>query len=79
MDGRDGFLALGEGSDHGVVHEESGVLDLTKESLGVAEMAGWGNGRESQEPSRCEVVSVEARGYNVGVKTLEFRHVCKGR
>ena len=69
------MMGLREGSDHGVVHEESWVLEMVEERLGVVDMGGWGDGGESEETACCEGVLVEACGYDVGVESVEFGHV----
>lgn len=70
--------ALGEGPDHGVVHEESWDFDAAEHGLRVPEVADGGNGGASEEAGGGEEAAREARDEEVPVGLLEVRRPCEG-
>lgn len=63
--------ALGEGPDHGVVHEEGGDSDAAEHGLRVPEVAEGGDGGAGQEAGGGEEAAREAGDEEVRVGLLE--------
>lgn len=61
-------------SYHGVPHVSVGVLNLGEKKVRVANVAGVGDGAESQDPARRKGVGDESRASHVRLDLPQLEH-----